>query len=289
MKHSLSTYTLLTVTLILTLANIAAPQVVRDHRTRDRRVTQPEVRDHRDTQPQVRDHRSCKVSLLSPMNNAVLSQRRIGEGQFASSWTFSWTECPGATRYNLYVIGPGATNPLVNTDTLGTSYLYRSTHYGLTQLEGWTWRVRAYVNGEWGRWSDIRTFNVSSSARPVPTPVTNAIFRFRALDRSDKALEVIVDYAFDGKHSDAEPMYRSYMSAVALQPDGTQVPGTHFEGFGPAEPLRVGFGSSRMLINKLNNNPYRSVGIRICINTQDRRGRLLQPLCEYYRHPKYWE
>ena len=112
--------------------------------------------------------RSCLVRLVSPEDNATLSQRRIEGGKVETAWNFSWSGCPGATQYHLYVIGPNALNPIVDIDTLKTpSYLDRSTHYGITSLSGWTWRVRAYLAGRWGDWSETRTFNVNPVAPPA--------------------------------------------------------------------------------------------------------------------------
>lgn len=114
---------------------------------------------------------SCQVALVSPKDNATLSQRRIENGKIETAWNFSWSECPGATKYHLYVIGPQALNPIVDIDTLETpKYLEKSTHYGVTSLRGWTWKVRAYVGDSWEDWSETRTFNVSPIA---PSPATN--------------------------------------------------------------------------------------------------------------------
>ena len=110
----------------------------------------------------VHDRHSCVVRLISPTNNDLLSQRRIMGGKVETVWRFSWSECPSASRYHLYVIGPGALNPIIDNNTLtATSYSERATHYGITALNGWTWRVRAYVDGRWKEWSETGTFNVS--------------------------------------------------------------------------------------------------------------------------------
>lgn len=116
------------------------------------------------------DRSSCIVRLASPAEDATMNQRRIGQGKFELAWRSSWTACPGATRYHLYVIGPGTLNPVVDVDTLsGTSFPHRATHYGRTALEGWKWRVRAHVDGAWGEWSTNGTFNVSpADERTIP-------------------------------------------------------------------------------------------------------------------------
>ena len=107
----------------------------------------------------------CRPAAASPAAGAVLPQQRLPDGKFESAWTFSWTPCPGADRYHLFVIGPGDQNPIVNADDLDqTSYTARSTHFGIERLEGWTWRVRAGFGSRWGEWSETRAFNVNSTA-----------------------------------------------------------------------------------------------------------------------------
>src|SRR5207247_10401148 len=101
-------------------------------------------------------------ALAVPAENAELPQRRLSDGRIESDWTFGWHACPGASRYHLFVIGPGALNPIVNDDSItSATYEYRRSHYGITHREGWTWKVRAFVDGQWGEWSEERTFSVA--------------------------------------------------------------------------------------------------------------------------------
>ncbi|SEM92873.1 hypothetical protein [Nitrosomonas marina] len=112
----------------------------------------------------------CKVTLITPDDNGTLNQQRLSDGRVETAWRFSWSECPGATKYHLYVVGPETMNPLVDINILeAPMYLARSTHYGITSLKGWTWKVRAYVNGKWGDWSESRAFNVSPVGIPEST------------------------------------------------------------------------------------------------------------------------
>jgi hypothetical protein len=114
----------------------------------------------------------CRPALTAPAAGAVLTQRRLPDNKFSTVWSFSWTTCPGADRYHLFVIGPGAQNPIVNVATLDkTSYTERSTHYGIERLEGWSWKVRARFGRLWGDWSEVRTFNVNSKAEAAPPGV----------------------------------------------------------------------------------------------------------------------
>jgi hypothetical protein len=107
---------------------------------------------------------SCVVKLLSPKRGDVLSQQPIGGGKYEAKWNFFWRDCPEASQYHLYVIGPNAINPIVDDDNLkAATYQYRRTSYRIPSrlAKGWSWMVRAKVNGNWGEWSEKRTFDVT--------------------------------------------------------------------------------------------------------------------------------
>ncbi len=82
-------------------------------------------------------------------------------------WDFDWSECPGATLYHLYVIGPSAPNPLIDQPALSEPGLCHVSRSYILEANrwGWTWKVRAYVDGSWGPWSPTRSFDVE----PVDT------------------------------------------------------------------------------------------------------------------------
>jgi ligand-binding sensor domain-containing protein len=108
----------------------------------------------------------CVPSLLSPAPGAVMDNGRR-DYQDGIIWDFDWSDCPGATAYHLYVIGPTSTLPQIDRDTLtGSNYQYTPLTY-ITDANriGWTWKVQAKVNNQWGAWSEIRTFDVE----PVDT------------------------------------------------------------------------------------------------------------------------
>lgn len=101
----------------------------------------------------------CPV-LLSPKAGAVLDNGRT-DGEDFIVWTFTWSACPGADAYQLYVIGPSAIYPLVNDVTAETNYTMASGGYIVeANAVGWTWKVRARVEGAWGTWTRERSFNV---------------------------------------------------------------------------------------------------------------------------------
>lgn len=109
----------------------------------------------------------ASLRLLQPEHGAVLPQRRIGSTTVQQTWRFAWKDCPEAERYHLYVIHPKAQNPLVDATNLRSAfYEYAGishSSYGVSYLHGWTWKVRAMVNGQWSAWSEQREF----SAAPV--------------------------------------------------------------------------------------------------------------------------
>ncbi len=103
-------------------------------------------------------------TLVTPVIGALLpngcfdfSRQRV--------WDFDWSDVPGATAYHLYVIGPTATNPVIDIEQLSASS-YRSTSTGWNNtLDGWQWRVRARVGGTFRDWSETRTFSVDAPNR----------------------------------------------------------------------------------------------------------------------------
>lgn len=99
--------------------------------------------------------------LISPGNNGVLDNGCNGIDEIMS-WFFDWSNCPNATSYNLYVKYPGAKNPTLDIIITDSEYLFSQRNAWIAyQLRlGWTWKVRALLNGEWGEWSNDRIFNV---------------------------------------------------------------------------------------------------------------------------------
>jgi len=110
---------------------------------------------------------TCVSSLTSPQANAILDNGRR-DGLDNIVWDFDWSDCPGASEYHLYVIGPNTTKPKIDNSAItSSSYQYISAGSFIAEQSRstWTWRVRARVNGQWGEWSETRVFNVE----PVDT------------------------------------------------------------------------------------------------------------------------
>jgi hypothetical protein len=98
--------------------------------------------------------RAVPPTLLSPAAGATLDngpRDRFPSGRGALVWEFSWSEVAGATAYHLYVIGPGATIPVIDQQVNSLSYRYvsRGSTVFSPNLKNWTWKMRSRVNGQW--------------------------------------------------------------------------------------------------------------------------------------------
>jgi len=100
------------------------------------------------------------LTLISPEENEILDNGRTDFMDYRV-WDFDWSDFEGATRYHLFVINPLGL-PHINYDNItNSSYHLESLGYQTSDcLEGWTWGVRAFVNGQWNEWSDTRHFDV---------------------------------------------------------------------------------------------------------------------------------
>ena len=104
----------------------------------------------------------CVPILLSPGSGDALDNGLVGKSR-EHIWEFAWTECPGASEYHLYVIGARATHPVIDDDNIRINSYRRISDDGYVadpNLRGWKWKVRAKINGEWGEWSRVGTFDV---------------------------------------------------------------------------------------------------------------------------------
>ena len=111
----------------------------------------------------------CVPELVSPVANAILDNGRIDRSDVIS-WDFDWTDCPGAT-YHLVVIGRTAIYPVVDDWGLveSTSRMIDCGSYiGGSNVYGWRWRVRAYIDGRSGEWSREGIFDVEGPDSDPP-------------------------------------------------------------------------------------------------------------------------
>lgn len=126
---------------------------------------------------------SSTVKLIFPLNGAAMDNGRT-DCQDDEVWDFDWLDVENASRYQLYVKKDTSENPVIDTMTTRSSYHYVSPGSYIVDRNcyGWTWKVRAQVNGQWGEWSETRNFQVEkvNTDRPsqtvtqptlAPTPV----------------------------------------------------------------------------------------------------------------------
>jgi eukaryotic-like serine/threonine-protein kinase len=102
--------------------------------------------------------------LLSPEVGAILSNG-ISMKTEDYTWTFDWADVTDATRYHLVVNGATASIAVIDRSDIPASE-WKFTRKGFVSdafLRNWTWKVRAFVNGDWAEWSDTRTFHVEAA------------------------------------------------------------------------------------------------------------------------------
>ncbi len=99
---------------------------------------------------------STPPSLFFPRPGETL---RNGYSNHSASVTtaFTWSEVPSATAYQLYAKHSSAANPAINETVRVPQFSRTDTSYVADHFRiGWTWKVRAFINGQWGAWSEER-------------------------------------------------------------------------------------------------------------------------------------
>ncbi|OGO39620.1 MAG: hypothetical protein A2147_09870 [Chloroflexi bacterium RBG_16_57_8] len=100
------------------------------------------------------------ILLISPAEGAFVDNGRFDRSDDII-WDFDWSDVPGASQYQLFVKGKLATITLIDTMTTSSSFHYVSPASYIADHNrfGWTWKVRALVDAQWGDWATV-TFNV---------------------------------------------------------------------------------------------------------------------------------
>jgi hypothetical protein len=115
---------------------------------------------HRVPLPDFGPPADCPV-LLEPVPGAVMDNGRVDRFD-ELAWPFAWTPCPGASEYWLLALREGAPSALVSRKVYGHTRHEEVvlTYVAESELSGWTWRVRANVDGIWQGWSAPVIFSV---------------------------------------------------------------------------------------------------------------------------------
>jgi len=112
--------------------------------------------------------------LYSPASNAVLSNGNIYNNK-EYTWVFDWSDVPNAQRYEISVTHPkDPAQSWIQTVTQSTYQKDQTYHVPYDYLNGWNWRVRAIVNGNFGPWSSPQYFNVAQITTQVDPATQNS-------------------------------------------------------------------------------------------------------------------
>lgn len=167
-------------------------------------------------------------------------------------------------------------------------------HLALRNLEAKQYSLRVMQDGYLPNEQSVevkpgQVQSVMARLRPAPPKTPggpgdrDSIRAMRATDRSPTELEVWVDYSYSGERGVGSRYV--YMSAVALQSNGTQVPRTHFEGLGGPGEVNVGDGTTQMLIKKYTQGRAMSTSVKVCIVA---RNPSQEVICKVFPFTKAW-
>ena len=102
----------------------------------------------------------CVPRLLSPEDGAELDNG-CTNGSNGTFWEFDWSDCPDVEFYEISVELRGVQEPFVQPDLTESEFALLENRVIFEEARfGWTWRVRAQVDGVWGNWSPERGFSV---------------------------------------------------------------------------------------------------------------------------------
>lgn len=111
----------------------------------------------------------CIPAPLIPVEAAVMDNGCTNR-ENGISWDFDWEDCAGADLYSIHIDHPSLENPLDSDVPVSSFSLLEDRFVPEESRIGWTWRVRARVNGIWGNYSPDRTFDVERLNTDCVTP-----------------------------------------------------------------------------------------------------------------------
>jgi hypothetical protein len=111
----------------------------------------------------------CVPVQVTPEDAAVMDNGCTSQDN-GISWEFDWEDCPGAEAYLLEIDHPSLDTPLESELTISAFSLLEDRVIPEETRIGWTWRVKAKVNGIFGNHSPFRTFDVERVNTDCVTP-----------------------------------------------------------------------------------------------------------------------
>lgn len=103
--------------------------------------------------------RVCIPAQVSPADAAVMDNG-CSNGQNGVAWDFDWDDCPNAEMYSIHIDHPTLEAPIDRDLTVSAFSTLTDSVVPEESRIGWTWKVRAMVNGVWGNYSPDRKFDV---------------------------------------------------------------------------------------------------------------------------------
>lgn len=112
----------------------------------------------------------CVPSLLAPDEGAIMDNGCTNRDN-GILWEFDWSDCQGAEAYEFFLDHPSVERPVEEAALTESSFtLLEDRVIPEGSRFGWTWRVRAQLNGVWGDWSPERRFDVEPVNTDCVTP-----------------------------------------------------------------------------------------------------------------------
>jgi hypothetical protein len=111
----------------------------------------------------------CIPNQLLPEDNAVMDNGCTSQDN-GILWDFDWDDCPGADMYSFHLSHPSLETPFDRDLPVSSFSLLEDRVLPEETRIGWTWRVRARVNGIWGNYTADRTFDAERVNTDCVTP-----------------------------------------------------------------------------------------------------------------------
>lgn len=102
----------------------------------------------------------CVPRLVTPADGAVMDNG-CTNGSNGFLWEFDWDDCAAAESYEISLTHPGVEQPLGGSGLTVSSFTVLENRSLSEEFRfGWTWQVRATINGIVGDWSPVRKFDL---------------------------------------------------------------------------------------------------------------------------------